>query len=968
MVAKQDALMETLLRVCKKGWAHLQPLWLKQQPFWLISSSGNSTPHTYCNPPYLTMPVHSKMAMNSRKARGAAALALGAGTVASMTGSALDFVAPSQLADQSILSSQMVGKKVVSQATPVSAGSSFTAAGVSVGAAGVVSGLAVLASSGAPRRALKKKQLVLNTAPLVQSSKLTRKARGGEEEDLRVCIPLEDLRNTDVEKVGGKSASLGEMISQLSEVGVPVPGGFSTTSHAYKEFLDKGGINDFINDQLSDETIYEDVDKLMKVGKAIRDKIMDTPFQQDFEEELKAQWERVSGGSDTFTFAVRSSATAEDLPDASFAGQQETYLNVMGYDDLKQKVHLVFASLFTDRAISYRHDRGFEHSKVQLCATCQKMVRSETGAAGVMFSLDTESGFKDVVFVTSAWGLGETVVGGTVNPDEWYVFKPTLSESKKAIISRTMGSKLVKMVYKEGGGSETIDTSAEERKAWSATDEEVEALSEMAIKIEKHYGRPMDIEWARDGDDGKLYIVQARPETVASQKKVGVIEDYKLLEKGSKVLSEGRAVGKRIGSGKVNILNSIDEMSAFKQGQVLVADMTDPDWEPIMKKAGAIVTNRGGRTCHAAIIARELGIPAIVGTGDATDVLSPDMEVTVSCSEGDTGRIYDGLLKFERTEQDIGEIPEVDMKIMMNVGNPESAFTFGQLPSDGIGLARLEFVINNAIGVHPKALLDLASVPAETRALIEEKMQGYDSPKEFYVKKIAEGVATLAASVYPKRIIVRLSDFKSNEYKSLIGGDQYEPDEENPMIGFRGCGRYTDPFFEDCFAMELEAIKEVRGPMGLTNVEIMIPFVRTLEMAAEVNEVLKKNGLARGDNGLKVNMMAELPSNVFLADEFLEYFDGFSIGSNDLTQLTLGLDRDSGLVAQYFDERNPAVMKGLETLIKAAKAKGKYVGICGQGPSDHPDLAKWLMEQGIDSVSLNPDSVIPTYMFLGEKK
>mmetsp|Transcript_4145 Transcript_4145/g.7038 ORF Transcript_4145/g.7038 Transcript_4145/m.7038 type:complete len:586 (+) Transcript_4145:2-1759(+) len=585
-----------------------------------------------------------------------------------------------------------------------------------------------------------------------------------------------------------------------------------------------------------------------------------------------------------------------------------------------------------------------------------------------MFSLDTETGFKDVVFVTSAWGLGETVVGGTVNPDEWYVFKPTLKEGKQAIISRTMGSKLCKMIYKKGGGSETVDTSVDEQQSWSATDKEVEDLAEMAIKIEKHYGRPMDIEWARDGDDGKLYIVQARPETVASQKKAGIIEEYKMLEKGGSVLSEGRAVGARIGAGKVNILSSIDEMSAFEKGQVLVADMTDPDWEPIMKKAGAIVTNRGGRTCHAAIIARELGIPAVVGCGDATDVLGKGDEVTVSCAEGDTGRIYKGLLEFERKEQDVGEIPDVDMKIMMNVGNPESAFAFGQLPSDGIGLARLEFVINNAIGVHPKALLELDTMDAETKKVIEEKMRGYDSPKDFYIQKITEGVATLAASVYPKKIIVRLSDFKSNEYKSLIGGDKYEPDEENPMIGFRGCGRYTDPFFEECFAMELEAIKAVRGEMGLTNVEIMIPFVRTLDMAKDVNEILKKNGLARGENGLKVNMMAELPSNVFLADEFLEYFDGFSIGSNDLTQLTLGLDRDSGLVAQYFDERNPAVMKGLETLIKAAKAKGKYVGICGQGPSDHPDLAKWLMEQGIDSVSLNPDSVIPTYMFLGKKK
>jgi len=729
--------------------------------------------------------------------------------------------------------------------------------------------------------------------------------------------------------------------------------------------LDKGGINAFINEKLSDESIYTDVDKLMEVGKAVRDKIMDTPFQPDFEDELKKQWERVSGGSDTFTFAVRSSATAEDLPDASFAGQQETYLNVMGYEELKAKVHLVFASLFTDRAISYRHDRGFEHEKVQLCATCQKMVRSETGAAGVMFSLDTESGFKDVVFVTSAYGLGETVVGGTVNPDEWYVFKPTLAEGKQAIVSRTMGSKKVKMVYKAGGGSETVDTTPEEQECWSATDKEVMELAEMAVKIEKHYGRPMDIEWARDGDDGKLYIVQARPETVASQKKVGILEEYKMLEASKDVLVEGRAVGKRIGSGKVNILKSIDEMSAFEEGQILVADMTDPDWEPIMKKAGAIVTNRGGRTCHAAIIARELGIPAVVGTGDATEKLAKGDEVTVSCAEGDTGLIYSGLLKFERTEQDLGELPPVKMKIMMNVGNPETAFTFGQLPNEGIGLARLEFVINNAIGVHPKALLDYDTLSGDTKALVDAKMKGYDSPKDFYVSKIAEGVATLACSVYPKRIIVRLSDFKSNEYKSLIGGEQYEPDEENPMIGFRGCGRYTDPFFEECFAMELEAVKRVRSEMGLKNVEIMIPFVRTLDMAKDVNEVLEKNGLKRGEDGLKVNMMAELPSNVFLADEFLEYFDGFSIGSNDLTQLTLGLDRDSGLVAQYFDERNPAVMQCLEVLIKAAKAKGKYVGICGQGPSDHPDLAKWLMEQGIDSVSLNPDSVIPTWQFLG---
>jgi len=841
------------------------------------------------------------------------------------------------------------------QASTSTASSSRSSAGLATAAA--TAAVAVVAGAGRSRRSgLRVVQPVVTVA---------RNARGGE--DHRVCIPLEELRNTDVEKVGGKSASLGEMISQLATSGVPVPGGFSTTAFAYKEFLDKGGINDFLNKELSDESIYTDVDKLMQVGKRIRDKIMDTPFQADFEEELKRQWQRVSGGSEQFTFAVRSSATAEDLPDASFAGQQETYLNVMGYEELKKKVHLVFASLFTDRAISYRHDRGFEHSKVQLCATCQKMVRSETGAAGVVFSLDTESGFRDVVFVTSAYGLGETVVGGTVNPDEWYVFKPTLKEGKKAIVSRTMGSKMIKMVYKEGGGSHLVPTSESERVHWSITDKEVQDLAVMAVKIEQHYGRPMDIEWARDGDDGKIYIVQARPETVASQKKIGTIEEYKMLDKSKNIVCEGRAVGKRIGSGKVNILSSIDEMSKFEAGQVLVADMTDPDWEPIMKKAGAIVTNRGGRTCHAAIIARELGIPAVVGAGNATEKLKFGDEVTVSCAEGDTGFIYSGALKFQRTEQELGDLPKLPLKIMMNVGNPETAFTFGQLPNDGIGLARLEFVISNAIGVHPKALLNYDTLDAATKAEVEPKIRGYASPKDFYIQKIAEGVATLACSVYPKRIIVRLSDFKSNEYKGLIGGDKYEPDEENPMIGFRGCGRYTDPAFEECFTLELEAIKKVRGEMGLTNVEIMIPFVRTLEMAKGVNEVLAKNGLKRGVDGLKVNMMAELPSNVFLAEEFLEYFDGFSIGSNDLTQLTLGLDRDSGLVAQYFDERNPAVMKSLEILINAAKKKGQYVGICGQGPSDHPDLAKWLMEKGIDSVSLNPDSVLPTWTFLGKK-
>mmetsp|Transcript_39734 Transcript_39734/g.86743 ORF Transcript_39734/g.86743 Transcript_39734/m.86743 type:complete len:904 (-) Transcript_39734:167-2878(-) len=903
------------------------------------------------------MAVHSKMGSKSER-RSALLVAGACASTAALLAPAAGFVtqglAPRSAPTVTSAATEAAGRYTL----PLPEASSSSTGSAAVGSVGVA-GLAAMAARGRHRSAgsMQQQRRVVAVA---------RSARGGDE-DTRVCIPLEELRNTDVDKVGGKSASLGEMISQLSEVNVPVPGGFSTTAFAYKEYLDKGGINDFINETLADESIYTDVNKLMKVGKAVRDKIMNTPFQPEFEAELRKQWERVSGGSDTFTFAVRSSATAEDLPDASFAGQQETYLNVMGYEELEAKVHLVFASLFTDRAISYRHDRGFEHQKVQLCATVQKMVRSETGSAGVMFSLDTESGFKDVVFVTSAYGLGETVVGGTVNPDEWYVFKPTLEQGKNAIVGRTMGSKKIKMVYKAGGGSELVPTTEEEQTSWSASDKEVSDLAEMAIKIEKHYGRPMDIEWARDGDDGKLYIVQARPETVASQRKVGIIEEYKMKAKGAEVLAEGRAVGKRIGSGKVNILTSIDEMGNFEKGQVLVADMTDPDWEPIMKKAGAIVTNRGGRTCHAAIIARELGIPAVVGAGDATEKLAKGDEVTVSCAEGDTGFIYKGLLDFERTEQDLGELPEVGMKIMMNVGNPETAFTFGQLPNDGIGLARLEFVINNAIGIHPKALLAYDTLDADTKALITPRIQGYASPKEFYIQKICEGVATLACSVYPKKIIVRLSDFKSNEYKSLIGGDLYEPDEENPMIGFRGCGRYTDPFFEDCFAMELEAIKRVRGDMGMTNVEIMLPFVRTLDMAKDVMEVLKKNGLERGKDGLKVNMMAELPSNVMLADQFLEYFDGFSIGSNDLTQLTLGLDRDSGLVAQYFDERNPAVMKGLEMLIKAAKKQNKYVGICGQGPSDHPDLAKWLMDQGIDSVSLNPDSVIPTWQFLGKK-
>mmetsp|Transcript_14399 Transcript_14399/g.20105 ORF Transcript_14399/g.20105 Transcript_14399/m.20105 type:complete len:923 (-) Transcript_14399:340-3108(-) len=779
------------------------------------------------------------------------------------------------------------------------------------------------------------------------------------------CIPLEDLSNNDVELVGGKSASLGEMISGLASADVPVPGGFSTTAHAYRIFLAQSGLADEIDELLQDPEVYANVRKLQDTGRYIREKILNTPFPPQLEEDLIKQWEAVTGGDENAAFAVRSSATAEDLPDASFAGQQETYLNVRGKDELLKKVHQVFASLFTDRAISYRHDRDFDHNKVALAATIQKMVRSETGSSGVMFSLDTETGFKNVVFITSAWGLGETVVGGTVNPDEFYVFKPTLEQGKDAVIGRTLGSKKVKMVYSEEGGSKIVDTDEEERIRWSITDDEVAELAKMAVSIEKHYGFPVDVEWAKDGDTGKLYIVQARPETVASRKKSNVKEEYRLKERGE-ILSTGRAVGNKIGAGKVRILKDVDEMDRFEEGEVLVADMTDPDWEPIMKKAAAIVTNKGGRTCHAAIIARELGIPAVVGANDATVKLKDGDEVTVVCSEGDAGLVFEKRLEFERKVEDLTQLPDIPVKIMLNLANPSRAFEYGQLPNSGIGLARLEFVINNVIGIHPRALLNFDKIPQDTRNRILEKSKGYPDPVSFYVEKIAEGVASLAASVYPKRIIVRLSDFKSNEYKSLIGGPLFEPDEENPMIGFRGAGRYADEAFRDCFELELMAIKKVREEMGLTNVEIMVPFVRTLDMAREVNEIMAQNGLKRGENGLKVQMMAELPSNVFLAEEFLEYFDGFSIGSNDLTQLTLGLDRDSGLVAKFFDERDPAVKKALHTIISAAKAKGKYVGICGQGPSDFPDFAQWLMEQGIESLSLNPDSVIPTWMHLAE--
>jgi len=788
----------------------------------------------------------------------------------------------------------------------------------------------------------------------------------GTAKDTALCIPLEELNNKDVELVGGKSASLGEMISGLASADVPVPGGFSTTAHAYRLFLGQDGLADEIDQLLQDPEVYTDVKKLQETGKYIRQKIFDTPFHPELEKALLESWNHVTGGDENVALAVRSSATAEDLPDASFAGQQETYLNVRGKDELFLKVKQVFASLFTDRAISYRHDRDFDHNKVALAATVQKMVRSETGSSGVMFSLDTETGFRDVVFVTSAWGLGETVVGGTVNPDEFYVFKPTMSQGKNAILNRNLGSKKVKMVYSKGGGSEIVETSDTERDRWSITDEEVSELAKMAVKIEEHYGFPVDVEWAKDGDTGKLFIVQARPETVASRKKTSIKEEYKLLQRGD-TISTGRAVGNKIGAGKVRMLSDVSEMSDFQEGEVLVADMTDPDWEPIMKKASAIITNRGGRTCHAAIIARELGIPAVVGTADATESMKNGDEVTVVCSEGDTGLVFKGTLPFERNVEDLSDLPDIPVKIMLNLANPSRAFDYAQLPNAGIGLARLEFVINNVIGIHPQALLRFDKLPVEMRNKILEKTKGYSDPVSFYVDKIAEGVSQLAASVYPRRIIVRLSDFKSNEYKSLLGGPLFEPDEENPMIGFRGAGRYADPSFKDCFELELRAIRKVREEMGLTNVEIMIPFVRTLEMAKEVNDILAENGLRRGENGLKVQMMAELPSNVFLADQFLEYFDGFSIGSNDLTQLILGLDRDSGLVAKHFDERDPAVKMALSQIIAAAKSKGKYVGICGQGPSDFPDFAEWLTEQGIDSLSLNPDSVIPTWLHLANK-
>lgn len=781
---------------------------------------------------------------------------------------------------------------------------------------------------------------------------------------------FDQLGMADVERVGGKNASLGEMISNLSGVGVTVPGGFATTAHAYREFLSHEGLNDRINATLARLDV-DDVKALAEAGKAIRQWIIDTPLPPAFEDALRDAYGQLQAKHPSLKVAVRSSATAEDLPDASFAGQQETFLNIEGFDNIKQAVHEVFASLFNDRAISYRVHRGYAHENVALSAGVQKMVRSETGASGVMFTLDTESGYRDAVFVTASWGLGETVVQGAVNPDEFYVHKPTLAAGRPAVLRRTLGSKLIKMIYGQdasaGRSVETVDVPLKDRGRFCINDQQIMDLARQAMTIENHYQRPMDIEWALDGDDGKLYIVQARPETVVSQQEGGKLERFHLREKG-RTLITGRAIGQRIGRGTVKTVLSPEEMDKVQEGDILVTDMTDPDWEPIMKRASAIVTNRGGRTCHAAIIARELGIPAVVGCGDATTQLKEGIDVTVSCAEGDTGHVYEGLLAFDCKVSSVDAMPEIPFKIMMNVGNPDRAFGFAGLPHAGVGLARLEFIINRMIGVHPKALLDYDTLPADLQQVIDLRTAGYDDPVSFYVDKLVEGISTLAAAFHPQRVIVRLSDFKSNEYENLIGGKLYEPGEENPMLGFRGASRYISDAFRPCFELECRALKRVREEMGFDNVEIMVPFVRTTDEAREVVELLAANGLQRGGasnpDGLKVIMMCELPANALLADEFLEYFDGFSIGSNDLTQLTLGLDRDSGIVAHLFDERNPAVKKLLAMAIKACKDQGKYVGICGQGPSDHPDLAKWLMEQGIDSVSLNPDAVLETWFML----
>ncbi|MDK7758305.1 phosphoenolpyruvate synthase [Providencia rettgeri] len=776
------------------------------------------------------------------------------------------------------------------------------------------------------------------------------------------------LGMNDVDRVGGKNASLGEMITNLSDLGVSVPNGFATTAQAFNDFLEQSGVNQRIYNLL-DETDIDDVNQLAVAGAQIRQWVIDTPLTKELEQDIRDAFAQLSEGEAEASFAVRSSATAEDMPDASFAGQQETFLNVQGIDAVLVAIKHVFASLFNDRAISYRVHQGYDHRGVALSAGVQRMVRSDLASSGVMFTIDTESGFDQVVFITSAYGLGEMVVQGAVNPDEFYVHKPTLTNNHPAIVRRTLGSKKLQMVYansKEHGKQVQIEDVPEAlRNRFSLADHEVEELARQALQIEKHYGRPMDIEWAKDGHNGRLYIVQARPETVRSNQQV--MERYQLKQQGQ-VLVEGRAIGHRIGSGAVKVIHNLSEMDRIQVGDVLVTDMTDPDWEPIMKKAAAIVTNRGGRTCHAAIIARELGIPAVVGCGDATDRLQEGQEVTISCSEGDTGFVYEGKLAFEIHSSEVSDMPSLDVKIMMNVGNPDRAFDFACLPNEGVGLARLEFIINRMIGVHPRALLEFDKQSPELQAEIRQMMAGYDDPIEFYVGKLTEGISTLAAAFWPKRVIVRLSDFKSNEYANLVGGDIYEPEEENPMLGFRGAGRYVSDSFRACFALECEAVKRVRNTMGLTNVEIMIPFVRTVAQAEAVVAELAKHDLKRGENGLKVIMMCEIPSNALLADQFLEHFDGFSIGSNDMTQLTLGLDRDSGVVSELFDERNDAVKAMLSMAIQAAKRQNKYVGICGQGPSDHQDFAQWLVDEGIDSLSLNPDTVVQTWLTIAENQ
>jgi len=781
---------------------------------------------------------------------------------------------------------------------------------------------------------------------------------------------LHELRLADLARVGGKNSSLGEMIGHLANLGVSVPGGYATTAEAFKAFIAHNDLSKRIFDKLATLDV-EDVPALTAAGKEIRGWVIDAPLQPDLDADIRSAYAKLcaeNGGGDV-AVAVRSSATAEDLPDASFAGQQETFLNVTGADDVVHKVKEVFASLYNDRAIAYRVHHGFKHEDVFLSAGVQLMVRSGVGASGVLFTLDTESGFRDVVFVTSSFGLGEMVVQGAVNPDEFYVYKPTLKQGKPAILRRSLGSKALRMVYSDVPGERvrTEDTPAELRNTFSITDADVHELAKQALVIEQHYGRPMDIEWAKDGVTGRLFIVQARPETVKSRAKATQIERY-ALEKRGQVVAEGRAIGQKIGSGVARVVRSLDDMNRVQPGDVLVADMTDPDWEPVMKRASAIVTNRGGRTCHAAIIARELGVPAVVGTGNALDHITDGSEVTVSCAEGDTGFIYAGALPFERTTTDLAAMPAAPLKIMMNVANPERAFDFGQLPNAGIGLARLEMIIASHIGVHPLALLEYDRQEPDVRRKIDAKTAGYADPVSFYVDRLAEGIATITASVAPNPVIVRLSDFKSNEYANLIGGSRYEPHEENPMIGFRGASRYVDPSFEPAFALECQAVRRVRDEMGLDNLWVMIPFVRTLEEGRKVIDVLAKHGLRQGENGLKIIMMCEVPSNALLAEEFLDIFDGFSIGSNDLTQLTLGLDRDSSIVANLFDERNPAVKKMLSMAIKAARVKGKYIGICGQGPSDHPDLAEWLMAEGIESVSLNPDTVVDTWLRLAKTK